>query len=109
MLIVVLIASGGCTARSAEPGQVTVGQGYELMHPPDVPNENYPGGSHVQSSAPLTSWHHVAVFATHEECESSRIHRIDDSIDKARGEVGDQAKYQLPVRRAVNARCVSAR
>jgi len=30
-------------------------------------------------------------------------------IDDALSDVGDQAKFQLPVRRAVNARCVLAR
>lgn len=109
MLVVVLIISGGCAARSAERGQGAASQAYQLIIPPDVPDERYPGGAHLQSNAPLGTWHQVAAFATFEECESSRINRIDDSIDKARIEVGDRAKYQLPVRRAVNARCVSPR
>ena len=108
-LIVVLILSGGCAARSAERGLGVASQGYQLIDSPEVPDERYPGGVHIQSDAPPTTWHPVAVFATHEECESSRIKRVDDSIDKARVEAGAQAKYQLPVRRAVNARCVSAR
>jgi hypothetical protein len=107
-LIVVLILGGGCAARSAGRGQGAKTQGYHLVYPPDVPDKGYPGGVHVQAAAPLTAWHEVAVFATHEKCEASRITRIDESIDKARAEVGDQAKYQLPVRRAVQARCVSA-
>jgi hypothetical protein len=117
-LIVVLIIGGGCAARSGEQPQaaarsgarpqVAASQGYQLIHPPDVADTRYPGGFHIRSHAPLASWHQVAVFATLEECESSRVTRIDDAIDKARIEVGDQAKYQLPVRRAVNARCVSA-
>lgn len=105
-VIVVLIVAAGCAARSAERGQATASPGYRLVRPPDVRDERYPGGVRVRSDAPLTTWEHVAVFATREECESSRITRIDDSIDKARAEVGDQAKYQLPVRHAVNARCV---
>ena len=79
------------------------------MYPPDVPDERYPGGVHVLPDAPASSWHRVALFASHEECETSRIARIDDSIDEARQKVGDKAKLALPVRRAVNARCVTAR
>lgn len=108
-LIVVLLACGGCAARAAERQQGAASHGYQLLRPPDVPDQRYPGGVHVQSDAALASWHQVAVFATLEACESSRIDRVDDSIDKARAEVGTQAKYQLSVRRAVHARCVLAR
>jgi hypothetical protein len=106
-LVVLLIASG-CAAPSAPRRQGATAQGYHLVHPPDVPDERYPGGVHVRSNAPLATWHEVAIFATREKCESSRIERIDESIDAARAQVGDQAKYQLPVRRAVNARCMPA-
>ncbi len=108
-LVAVVIIGGGCAAQSAERGESATSHGHRLMYPPDVPDAHYPGGVHLQSDAPLTSWHQVAVFATREACESSRTARIDDSIDEARAEVGDQAKYQLPVRRAVNARCVGER
>lgn len=105
--VAVTIASAGCAARSAAPQvQVTEAQGYQLLLPPDVPNTRYPGGVRVQTDRPYADWHHLAVFPTFEECETTRIHHIDDSIDHARAEVGDQAKFQLPVRRAVNARCV---
>jgi len=107
-LIVFSFVGGGCVARSVERRQVAAAQGYRLVHPPDAADDHYPGGVRIRSEAPLTSWHQDARFATFEECESSRINRIDDSIDKARIEVGDQAKYQLPVRRAVHARCVIA-
>jgi hypothetical protein len=110
LFIVALTAGAGCAARStSHPHAMVAEPGYALMHPPDVPDTHYPGGVHVVSEAPMDSWHRDAVFATREECELSRITRIDDSIDDARAEVGDQAKFQLPVRRAVNARCVLAR
>ena len=32
--------------------------------------------------------------------------KIDETIDQARLEHGDAAKFELPVRRAVNARCI---
>jgi hypothetical protein len=107
-LIVALAASGGCAARSAERQPSAVAQSFELLSPPDVPDEHYPGGAHVQTSAPLSKWHRVAMFATLEECETSRTARIDDTIDEARIRAGNQAKNQLPVRHAVNARCVRA-
>ena len=106
MLVVVLLAAGGCATQSAQRAQETVPAGWQLVHPPDVRDERYPGGFHIRSDAPLEAWTQVAVFKTRDDCESSKITRIDDSIDKAMVEVGDQAKYQLPVRRAVNARCV---
>ena len=108
-LLTVLILSGGCAARAVERVQSAASPGYQLILPPAVADKGYPGGFHVQSDAPVASWHQVAAFATRDACESSRIARIDDSIDKARIEVGDRAKYQLPVRRAVRARCVVAR
>lgn len=98
----------GCAARSVERGPVVASSGYRLIDPPDVPDEHYPGGVHLQAGAPLKAWHQVAVFATREECDSSRLDRIDATIDKARDEFGDKAKFQLSVRRAVHARCVSA-
>lgn len=92
-LIVALIISGGCSARSVQRGQVVASQSYQLIVPPEMRDEHYPGGLHIRPDAPRSTWHQVAVFATNEECESSRITRIDDSIDKARAEVGEQAKY----------------
>lgn len=104
-LVVVMIASAGCAAHSATP-QVLEARGFQLLLPPDVPDTRYPGGFRIRTDTPYASWHPVAAFTTLEECESTRIHQIDESIDQARAEVGDQAKFQLPVRRAVNARCV---
>lgn len=106
-MVLVSIGSSGCAARSGERNSVVVAStGYCLIRPPDVPDTHYPGGFHVQAGAPLEKWQQVATFATREECETSRIDRIDTSIDQAREEFGAQAKLQLPVRRAVNARCV---
>ncbi len=105
-MILVMCFSGGCAARSVERGSAVASAGYRLIRPPDVPDTRYPGGFHVQTGAPLEKWQQVAAFRTREECETSRIERIDDSIDEARAEFGAQAKFQLPVRRAVNARCV---
>ncbi len=112
-LIIVLIATGGCAPRAARQKQVTPAQGaavegWQLVHPPEVRDERYPGGFHVRSDAPLATWHQDAVFTTQDACESSKIARIDDRIDEARA-AGEEAKNALPVRRAVNARCVGGR
>ena len=42
---------------------------------------------------------------TREACEAARARKIDATIDEARLEHGEAAKLELPVRRAVNARC----
>jgi hypothetical protein len=107
-LIVLLIVSDGCAARSARRAEDAAREGWQLVHPPDVPDERYPGRVHIRSDAPLATWHQDAVFATREACESSKIARIDDRIDEARA-AGVEAKNALPVRRAVNARCVRSR
>lgn len=101
-----MITSAGCAARSPAPARVAEAPSYRLVVPPDVPDTHYPGGIHIRVGAPYEHWHQVALFPTLEECESTRVHRIDESIDSARAEVGEQAKFQLPVRRAVNARCI---
>ena len=107
--ILVLIAGVGCAARTAERAPKLAAPGYQLIDPPDVPDARYPGGAHVQANAPLSSWHRVAVFADEKACDSARVARIDTSIDEARAQVGERAKYQMPVRRAVNARCIPVR
>jgi len=104
-MILVLFVSG-CAARSVERAPAVTSAGYQLVRPPAVPDTRYPGGFHVQASAPLEKWQQVAAFQTREDCETSRIAQIDESIDQAREEFGAQAKFQMPVRRAVNARCV---
>ena len=107
MAMVVLIAAGGCAQRRP---QHSAGQGgWQLMHPPEVRDERYPRGYRIQSDAPLNAWHTDAAFATREECEQAMLAHIDDSIDRARAAYGADARNELTVRRAVNARCVQAK
>jgi hypothetical protein len=108
-LLALAAVSVGCAGHAAHQKATVTSSNYELVQPPDVKDDRYPGGVHVRSDAPLDTWQRVAAFPTREDCESSRIARIDDTIDKARAEVGDRAKFQLPVRQAVNARCVIVR
>ena len=77
-----------------------------LMQPPEVEDETAPRGHRLVPGAPLSQWHEVAALGSEEECLAVKQLEIDRTIDRAREEVGADAKYELPVRRAVNARCV---
>ena len=77
------------------------------MQPPEVRNESYPRGYQLLPGAPLSDWRQVAGFDSETACEEARQRRTDEALDRARAAVGeDDAKYDLDVRRAVNARCV---
>ena len=79
-----------------------------LMHPPEVRDESYPKGYRLLSNAPVAEWRRVAEFDSEAACDAARTRDVDDSIDRARAEHGEDAKYELPVRRAVNAICVKS-
>jgi hypothetical protein len=78
-----------------------------LLHPPEVRDDSYPKGYHLLTAAPLDQWRRVAAFDSEAACVAARQRNLDDSIDRARAEKGDDAKYDLTVRRAVNAVCVT--
>jgi hypothetical protein len=80
---------------------------WTLMHPPEVRDDAYPKGYHLLSTAPLAEWRRVATFDSEAACEAARRRDVDDAIDRARAEHGAAAKYELGVRRAVNAICVA--
>jgi hypothetical protein len=97
------LALAGCVrfrAPAATPGD------WVLVHPPEVREEGRPKGYRLLPDAPLSDWRPQASFATEVECDQARRKNTDDSIDRARAEVGDQAKFELTVRRAVQALCV---
>ena len=80
---------------------------WTLMQPPEVRNESYPRGYQLLPGAPPSDWHQVAAFDNEAACEEARQRRTDEAIDRARAAVGEDAKYDLDVRRAVNARCIA--
>ena len=95
----------GCIrARTSAPGSA----GWHLVYPPEVADQRYPKGVHLARSAPLSEWTAGDAFPTEDGCDAARLQNIDDAIDRARVGHGDGAKFELPVRRAVNARCVRA-
>jgi hypothetical protein len=104
LLLVVVLVPSGCARRipRADAGD----RAWQLMDPPEAPDARYPRGSRIRSHAPLAEWRAVGDFATLEECERAMHARIDDTIDRARAAVGADAKNDLTVRHAVNARCV---
>jgi len=80
---------------------------WTLVQPPEVRNESSPRGYQLLPAAPLGEWHEVAAFDSELACEAARKERLDGAIVRARAAVGDDAKNDLDVRRAVNARCVT--
>jgi hypothetical protein len=100
-LLVVLVSSAVAACNRGRPAWV-------LMHPPEVRDESYPKGHRLLTAAPVAEWRSVAAFDTEAACEAARQKNVDDSIDRARAEHGDDAKYDLTVRRAVHALCVTA-
>jgi len=88
--------------RATDPGLA----GWRLLYPPEMADEHYPKGVHLLGAAPLSEWNLGERYASRDACEAARVQKIDETIDRARQEHGDAAKLELPVRRAVNARCV---
>ena len=58
--------------------------------------------------APVSDWRQVAAFAREAPREEARQRRTGEVIECARAAVGEDAKCDPDVRRAVNARCVAA-
>ena len=106
VLFALSLAMHGCAP--ARPSTMTAAD-WRLVYPPESPDAHYPKGVHLQRSAPLGEWTPGEQYASEDACETARLQKIDDAIDTARITRGDDAKFELPVRRAVNARCVSAR
>jgi hypothetical protein len=77
-----------------------------LVRPPSEPAADYPGGHRLLTRAPLGDWQVVAHFADRSACEQARQQAMEASIARAHAALGEGAKDDLDVRRAVNARCV---
>ena len=106
LLLVLSLAVPGCSR--ARPSTMAAAD-WRLVYPPESPDAQYPKGVHLRRSAPLDEWTPAERYASEDACETARLQKIDDAIDAARVTRGDEAKFELPVRRAVNARCVAAR
>ncbi len=103
ILVLVVLGSATCgRMRTPDPARAD----WRLVYPPEMPDEHYPKGVHLMRSAPLEEWTAGEGYASEDECEAARLRKLDEAIDDARLRHGDGAKLELPVRRAVNARCV---
>jgi hypothetical protein len=80
--------------------------GFRLIHPPAAPDDQYPGGYRLLTTAPLADWPVEGQFGNRAACEQARQAAIQTTITQAHTLVGEAAKHDLGVRRAVNARCV---
>jgi hypothetical protein len=96
IVLIGIVAAGGCASRDA----------FRLVHPPAGPDAHLPGGVRLLTKAPLGEWVVGARFASRAACERARQEATDRAIADAEARVGDDAKNDLGVRRAVNARCV---
>ena len=92
----VLFVLAGCASHDA----------FRLVHPPAEQAADFPGGYRLLTKAPLDDWQVVGRFASRTDCEQARQAATDRTIDHARATLGADAKNDLDVRRAVNARCV---
>ncbi len=86
------------------------GQRWALLYPPERAEPGAPKGVRLLPKAPLDEWSTQATFTSADACR----HRLDTdaraAVDRARATAGDvEAKYDLPLRRAVSARCVQTR
>lgn len=94
----------GCCARprtdAREPGA------WLLVHPPEREDVDAPRGVRLHPKAPLGEWSEAGAFASEGECVETRDQRVVAAAERARAVHGDEAKYDLELRRAVNARCV---
>jgi hypothetical protein len=80
---------------------------WRLMQPPEVNDAEAPKGVRLLPKAPLDEWQQVGLHPSEQECLAAKKHGIEGEVKRARAELGDDnAKFAVPLRRAVNARCV---
>jgi len=104
LLAACVLVCAGC-AKHVGSGLGTAAR-WVLLSPPEVDDAGFPRGRRLVPQAPLTEWRREAVLDGEEACERARRANIDATIDRARAAYGADAKNDLAVRHAVNARCV---
>jgi len=81
-------------------------RGWQLVHPPETADAAAPGGGRLFPSVSVDEWRVVDTFGDETECTTAVATALDENLARAHAAFGDDAKYDLGVRRAVNARCV---
>lgn len=79
-----------------------------LVQPPEKKDVGAPLGVRLSPKAPLAQWQRADAFTTEPECRTARRKRYQRALDRAHRRGGEQARYDLDLRRAVHARCVPA-
>jgi hypothetical protein len=103
-LLLSLTLAACATGRLAGPPSTWL-----LVQPPEVRDADAPRGYRLLPRAPIGEWREQGAFATEAECLQARKDEVNRTIDTARAAYGEpEAKFDLTVRRAVNARCVEA-
>lgn len=83
-------------------------QRWALLYPPERADPAAPKGVRLVPRAPLDQWSTQATFSSADACRRRLDADARAAVDRARATAGDDAKYELPLRRAVSARCVPA-
>jgi hypothetical protein len=90
----------GCPARAPR-------EHWRLVQPPEVADAEAPKGVRLLPKASLDQWRQVGMHGSQEACLAAKKRDIEREVKRARAELGDDAaKYAVPLRRAVNGRCV---
>jgi len=80
---------------------------WRLMQPPEVNDAAAPKGVKLLFNAPLGEWREVGAHPSEQACLAAKKHDIEREVKRARADLGDDnAKFAVPLRRAVNCRCV---
>ena len=100
--------SGGWVLAGVAAGCVhpAAHERWRLMRPPEVSDAAAPRGTRLLPKAPLGEWHQVAILDSETACHAAKKRDIDREVKRATKELGEEAKFAVPLRRAVSARCV---
>lgn len=84
-------------------------RGWQLLHPPERQDADAPGGVRLLPRSGMDAWRVVHVYPTEAACQEAKATALNEQVVRARAAAGDDAKYDLDLRRAVHARCLPTR
>ena len=79
---------------------------WRMITPPEVDDAAAPAGVRLLVTAPVDEWSTTGTFDSHVDCEKARLQQAQQVLDEAIARAGNDAKYDVAVRRAVHARCL---
>lgn len=107
--VAILAVAVAVACRPPAPAPPATGGTWALVHPPEIADGTMPMGVRLLPSEPIERWQPTGRFDGEAACDAARRQRINETIDSARRRLGPtEAKFDLDVRRAVNACCVPA-